>query len=321
MSNIKTIHTGGGPVIRRRGNTKKRKIAAQCYLLLLIPIIGYIAFTVYPVLWTFRWSLFSFKNVTGAGARFVGLDNFVTMFTKDFTYWKVWGNTLLFTVMKIPLEIALAMVLAVILTNMKRGSGFFRSAYYLPSVVSVAVIGLIFSNMFSHFGIINGMLQKTGLISENINWFSSKWTSMATLVTASIWNTFGINVMYLMAAMTNVPKEVYESAEIDGATGIKAFFKITLPMIAPVFQTILLLSLVGTLSVNDLILVLSNGAPSGQTFTVMSYLTRTFVPGFVSSQSSPPLGYGCAMSVLTTILFAVISIIYNRASKKLNDIM
>jgi raffinose/stachyose/melibiose transport system permease protein len=286
--------------------------------MLALPIIGYLVFTVYPVLWTFAWSLYSYNGVA-VNARFVGWENFATMLTKDFTYWRMWGNTLLMAVMKMPVELSAAMILAVILSRRGKASGFFRSVYYLPSVISIAVVGLVFSNLFSYFGVFNGILMRLGVIEAEVDWFSSKALSLTALTLAGIWNTFGVNVMYLLAALTNVPAEVYESAALDGASGGAVFFRITLPMIAPVFRTVLLLSLIGTLSVNEIVLVLTNGAPGGQSFSVMSYLTRQFVPGFISSHNLPPLGYGCAMSAVTTVLFAVIAFVYSRVSGTMDE--
>ena len=161
-------------------------MAVQCYIMIALPIIGFIVFSVYPILWTFRWSLFSY-NGAAADARFIGLENFTTIFTKDFTYWRMWGNTILFAVCKMPIEITLAMLLALLLNQKLKLSGFFRSVYYLPSVVSVAVIGLIFSNMFSYFGVINAILQRFGIIEENIDWFASTGTAFSVIVTASIY--------------------------------------------------------------------------------------------------------------------------------------
>ena len=138
------------------------------------------------------------------------------------------------------------------------------------------------------------------------------------IVAGSIWATFGVNVMYLLAALATVPDDLYESADIDGASHTRKFFSITLPMIAPVFQTILLLSLLGSLSINEYIIVLTNGGPHGQTNAVMSYLYTKFVPGF--AETSPQLGYDCAMSLVTTILFAIIGVSFNRISNKMNTL-
>jgi len=289
-----------------------------CYIMLALPIIGFLVLKVYPILWTFRWSFFSYNGVISQ-TRFIGLDNFKTIFTTDFSYWKVWGNTLLISFIKLPFEIILAMGLALMLNKKLKGSGVYQALYYLPHIISVAIVGLIFSNMFNFNGSINEMLKSVGLIKEGIDWFSKKGTAIGMIVAGSVWSHFGVNIMYLLAALANVPDDLYESAEIDGATSARKFFSITLPMIAPIFQTILLLSILNVLSMNEYVLVLTNGGPYGQTHTVMSYLYSKFVPGFAET-SMPQLGYGCAMSLLTTILFAFISLGYNKFSSKMKNI-
>lgn len=296
----------------------KSSEARQCYMMIATLIIAFFVFYLYPILWTFRWSWFSFTG-TESTAVFVGWKNFLTMFTTDFTYWKVWLTTLEYGVLKVPIELSLALVIAILLDRQIKGAKMFQALYYLPNVVSVAIIGLVFSNMFGYWGVINTYLVKLGIIGKEIDWFASKGTAMFMLVLGSIWNTFGVNVMYFLAALANVPGELYESARIDGASESRQFFSITIPMIAPVFQTIILLSLVGTLSVNDYILAFTGGGPSGSTLTVMSYLTKQFVPGFAES-SAPALGYGCAMSLLTTIILSTVAILYNKFSRKMKEI-
>ena len=119
----------------------------QCYLMLILPIIGFVVFTTYPILWTFRFSLYAYTGIPSQ-TRYIGMENFIKMFCEDFTYWKTWGNTLLYALCKIPFEIAISMVLALILKNKSiKGSNFFRTMYYLPVVISSVIIGLIFSNL------------------------------------------------------------------------------------------------------------------------------------------------------------------------------
>ena len=302
--------------------TGKKFIGSEafwCYLMIAIPIIGFLVLQVYPILWTFKWSFYSYYGVESA-ARFVGLDNFKTFFTQDFTYWKAWGNTLLFAIVKMPLEISFAMLLALALNKKLKGFGFFQAIYFLPHVISTVIVGLILTNMFSYNGIINNLLLKTGVIGGRIDWFADKAHAFAMIIIGSIWSTFGINVMYLLAALATVPEELYESAEVDGASKARIFFSITLPLIAPVFQTILLLSLVGSLSVNEYIIVLTNGGPHGQTNSVMSYLYTKFVPGFAEGAGPPQLGYGCAMALVTTVIFAAVAFLYNKFSNRMKNL-
>lgn len=279
--------------------------------MLAIPIIGFLVFNVYPIIWSFKWSFYSYTGAESS-AVFVGLRNFITVF-HDKTYWNALLTTAEFTLIKVPLEMCLACILAMILTKRMKGSSAFRAIYYMPNVVSVAVIGVIFTNMFGYFGVINDLLQKIGVISKGIDWFSTKWSALWMLALVSIWNTFGVNVMYFLSALANVPEELYESASLDGANGWNKFIHITLPCIRPVLGVVILLALLGTLSTNEYILALTGGAPNGTTHTVMSYLTQQYVPGF-APEGDVQLGYGSAMSLVTTIIFAVVGILQQKIS-------
>lgn len=298
-----------------RGQLKKMQIREErwCYAMLALPIIGFVVFHIYPIIWTFRWSLYSYDG-TKSTAVFIGLKNFVSVF-RDATYWETWLTTIEFSLLKVPLEMILALGIAMILMEGMKCAGLFRVIYYLPNVISVAVIGVIFTNIFTYFGVFNTFLVDIGLIDKPIDWFANKTSAMIMLVLGSIWNTFGTNVMYCMSALANVPKELYECASLDGANAWVKFTKITLPIAMPVLGIVLLLAIIGTLSTNDYILAFTGGAPNGATNTVMSHLTKQFVPGFADS-GNPPLGYGSAMSLITTILFAFVGIAHNKLSNR-----
>ena len=305
--------------LSKNGKKAMRADSVQAFLMVLLPLIGFVVFRIYPILWTFRWSFYDYNGIPSHTA-FIGTENFKRMFTTDLTYWHTWGQTLLFGVLKIPFEIPFAMIVALVLSRKNaKFTGFFRSAFYLPHVISAVIIGLLVTNIFTYNGILNAWLVKLGIIAEKIDWFSTRGRAMVMLVAGSTWATFGVNVMYFTAALSNVSEDLYESATLDGASKWTQFWKITIPMISPVLSTIMLLSVIGTLSVNEYIIVVTNGGPAGQTQSVMSYLTTQFVPGFTSS-SAPPLGYGCAMALITTFLFASISVIYQKVNKKINSI-
>ena len=208
------------------------------------------------------------------------------------------------------------MFIAVLLNRRIKGSSFFRAIFYMPNILSFAVIGVIFSGMFNYFGFINGLVKSLGL--EPVNWFANPGTALAVLVLASVWNTMGVNAMYFLAALQNVPEELYESAKLDGASKATVFFKITLPLMGPVLATILLLSINGTLQVNDLVIVTTNGAPAGKTYSVMAYMLSRFIPGFATTTVN--IGYGCATAVVSSVIFILVAVVYTRLSKKFSDI-
>ena len=300
----------------RKWNRKVRK-TVSCYAILSPQIIGFFVFSLYPILWAAQ-KAFYYYNGTPSATRFVGFDNFIKIFTIDSTYWETWGNTLLFTFGKLPLELPLALLIALCLRKGLKGAGFFRAAFYLPCVISIAITGLIFTNLFDYFGLINAWLTKIGLIDVPIDWFSNAWTARLVLIIGSVWSSFGINVLYFISALANVPEELYESAKLDGASGWKTFWHITLPMIAPVFSTILLLAINGTLQTSEYILATTRGAPHGSTYTVMAYVINRFVPGFAEGGAN--VGYGCALSLVTAVIMGLVALAYTKATAKLQDI-
>ena len=247
--------------------------------------------------------------------RFTGLENFKILLT-DKAYWTALGNTFLYAIMKIPVELPLALILAVVLSKIKKGAGIYRAVYYLPHVVSIALVALVFSNLFGVFGVINSALVKAGFNMLGYNWFKTKLSSMSVVVIADIWMSFGVNVLYFIAALANIPEEVYESAELDGATAFQTFFRITIPMIAPTLQIILMLSIIGTLGINEIIIVMTNGAPGGSTYSVQSYIFQNYAPGIANGDIN--VGYGCAMSLVTGLILASVTGVYMKLSSKIS---
>ncbi len=288
----------------------------QNYLLLALPLIGFFVFTCYPLLWAAGLSFFDYDGIA-EHTRFVGLSNIISLF-KDKVYWSTWLTTIEFAIYKVPIEMALAMLIAVLLNGKLRAKGLFRSIFFLPNVISISLMAVVLFNMFDIHGFINNALMSAHIINTPVSWFENKFSSLTVLVAGSIWHTFGINVLYFIAALNNVPAECYEAAKIDGATRWKTFTKIQLPLMAPVMQVILLLSINGTLHTGEYVYVMTGGAPGGTTHTVMSYLLSKYTPGIAGAVTN--LGYGCASSFITSIIMCLIAIGYNKLSAKMNEL-
>lgn len=293
-----------------------KKEVFQCYLLISLQIIGFFLITFYPTLWAIRLSCYYYNGII-SNTRFVGFDNFITLFTKDSAYWQAWLTTFRYALLKLPIELPLAMFVAVLLKRKLRCKGLFRAIFYMPSIIGVAIIGVIFFNLFDVFGLVNAWIAKINPAMDPIAWFSETGTALFVLVIGDVWKTFGVNALYFTAALSNVPEELYEAAKIDGASRWTLFRKITLPSIAPVVQIVLLLSINGTLHTNEYILTMTGGAPYGTTHTVMSYVVNSYVPGFAGN--SVNIGYGCAVSVITSLLMAAIAVIYMKSTNKLSN--
>ena len=296
---------------------KKKKSSSdsiQAVAMLAPLLIGFVVFTYFPIIYILRFSVY---NYNGYRAIFNGFANFERLFSRDPQFWMSIVNTLILSAGKLLIEIPLALLLAVLLNKALKGTGFFRVTLFLPAIMSTAIIGLIFSLMFAAYqGVINEILMSIGIIRAPVNWFGNKWTSMSVLATASIWHFVGINMVFFLMALQSVPKDLYECADIDGITPIRKFFSITLPMIGPVFQVVLLMAIVGSLKVSDLVLVTTNGQPGGSTEVVMTYVFKYF---FGRDTRNTEVGYASAMSIITAIILAAISYLYMRSTRKMNE--
>ena len=284
----------------------------QAITMLAPMMLGFVIFTYVPIVYILRYSLY---QSNGFRETWIGLDNFVRVFTRDPAFWKSIVNVFILSIGKLAVEIPLALLLAVLLNKGLKATGFFRVALFLPAIISTAITGLIFSLMFASFnGIINGMLQSIGWIDKPISWFSHKGTAMLVLGMASVWNNFGINMIFFLMALQSVPVELYECANIDGITPFKKFFYITLPMIGPTFQAVLLMAIVGSLKMSDLILASTNGQPAGQTEVVMTYVFKYF---FGYDGRTVEVGYTSAMALVTGVILAAVSAVYMKCSNKI----
>lgn len=289
--------------------------STQAFLMLLPMLLGFALFTYGPILYILRFCLYKANDFKSS---FIGFDNFARLFARDGAFWDAMLNTVILSFGKLLIEIPLAMFLAILLNRGQKGTGFFRTTLFLPAITSTAIVGLVFSLMFASFdGIVNNILQTLGIISRPISWMGNKWTALEMLGIASIWNNFPINMIYFLMALQSIPKEIYECAELDGVTPWKRFWKITLPMIAPIAQVVVLMAIVGSLKVSDLVLASTNGAPGGKTEVIMTYVFKYF---FGYSGRAVEIGYASAMSVVTGFFLAVISLIYMKVTNRMNQV-
>lgn len=308
-------------MIKTKKKIKKLHSANKIQEILMITpmTIGFLLFSVHPIIWVLRWSFFKYNGYSEPV--FVGLGNFIRVFSRDPAYWNSLKNTFLIAGMKMIFEIPLALVLAVLLNNKIKGSSFFRVVFFLPSVFSIAVVGLIFSILFGAYnGIVNAILKNIGLITQNISWFSDKGHAMFVIILVSLWTTFGLNMIYFLMGLQNISKSLYECASIDGANEVQQFFYITMPLVAPILQLVLMLSVLGTMKMTDLILVLTNGAPGGSTEVVMTYIFKYFFSYGESAAMEVQFGYASSMAVVTAVILGIVTLIYLKVSKKMQEV-
>ena len=317
MAKLRKNTSGTESLSLGSGTSQRIKIANRCgFFMILAPLIGFLTFTVYPIIWVLGTSFFDYDMIT---YKYIGIENYIKVF-KDPLYWNsVWFTikiVLLTNVIQIPLALFVAALL-----NSKRvyGKSLFRTVYYMPAIISTAIVGLVFSFIFSSYdGIMNNILEAIGLIDEPISWFSSTGGSTFVIVAVSIWGGMGTNMLFFLAGLAGIPTELYEAAEIDGANKWQVFTNVTWPMLKPMLQIIVMLSITAGLKSSDLILTLTNGGPGGTTEVVMTYLLKKFIP-YDSMDFVPNLGYASALGIITSIIISIITLAYLRMSKKMSE--
>lgn len=296
-------------------NNEKKSENIICYAMISPMIIGFLVFTIYPLVWIMRYAFYDYD---GINAIFIGLDNFKRIFTTEAGYWMSVVNALIISYGKLIVEIPLALVLAVVLGRKLRGSGFFRGIYFMPTVIGVSISAVVFSKIFAtHGGIMNDILCHFNIIKEPINFFGHKWTAILVIMIRSVWANFGTNVLFFMAGVQGISTDYYEAAEIDGATGSQQFFKITLPLLMPITRTILLLAMTSGVKLMDEVLLLTNGGPGGSTNVVMLYMYKYFFTTDITAQ----IGFAAAMGIVTSIILCILSVVYLKLSERADKVI
>ena len=298
---------------------KKASDYLQIYGMLAPNVILFLLVSVYPVLWAMRFMFYEYDGLTPM--KFVGLDNFIRLFMRDPAFWNSVKSTLVYAGGKILSVIPLAFLSAVLLNGHKRGDGLFQATIFTPTIMSSAVMSLVFYLLFNVYnGQINTYLLSSGLISEPINWLG-KEVAMKTVVIVAIWGAIGNYMVYFLAGLQQIPTETYESAEIDGANMAQRMAYITIPMLGPVLKTILMLSILAAFQDMQSIMVLTEGGPFDATNIMFLYIYKLYYP--ISASTSvfrPQYGYGAAASIVAAAIIGVITVLYLRLARKLDEV-
>jgi ABC-type sugar transport system permease subunit len=297
---------------------KKLHASSQAYSLLAPNLVLFACFSLFPILWTLKFMFFRYGGI-GTTTSFVGLKNFARVF-RDTVYWKSVLNTFVYAAGKIVITIPLSFSLAYILNKRIKGSGLFQGLIFLPTIMSSAVMGLIFYLLYNVYnGEINRYLLALGLIDTPLNWLGPDH-AMLTLVLVAVWGALGNYMVYFLAGLQQIPKETLESATIDGASSWKQLWYITIPMMGPILKIILMLAI--AIAFNDMnsVLVLTEGGPYNATMVMTLYAYKFFFPVSASTSTLPQYGYGAAVGFVSACIAACVTLLYMRFSKKLDEI-
>ena len=277
--------------VARRGTLARRE-AWEGRLYVLPWVLGFIAFTVGPMLAAVYFSFTEYSVLSGA--KWIGLENYVDMFTSDRLFRLSLYNTFYFVILSVPLNLASSFLVALLLNVQIRGINLYRTLYYLPVITPAVASALTWNLLFSgDLGLINAVLRSAGL--PTFNWLFDPQITKLVFVVMGLWGIGG-NIIIFLAGLKNVPQALYEAASIDGATPFHSFWHITIPLMTPLIFFNLILGIIGTFQVFTGAYIITAGGPANSTLFYVLYLYNNAFKFF-------KMGYA---SALAWILFLIV---------------
>ncbi|MET9243914.1 sugar ABC transporter permease [Nonomuraea sp. NPDC003709] len=290
----------------RRSSTSAQVEGRAAYLFLLPWFAGLLLLTGGPILASLALSFTDFDLLTAPS--FVGLDNYARMLTDDPHFVNAVRVTLIYVVFSVPLSGAFALLVAVLLNRPVRGIGVYRAAYYLPSLLGGSVaVAILWRQIFGADGLINDALSYFGIVGPS--WISTPQYAIYTLVLLHIWQ-FGSPMLIFLAGLKQIPAELYDAAAVDGAGKVRAFFRITLPMLSPIIFFNLVLQTVNAFKAFTPAFIISGGT-GGPADSTLFYTLFIYQEGFGNFR----MGYASALAWVLLLVTAAFTALAFRSSK------
>ncbi len=300
------MHSKTSPKKHRNKTFSKQETIAG-WLFLLPTIIGFLVFTAVPFIMSFFYSLTDADGITTPN--FVGLDNYINLL-KEPDFINALKNTVYYTLGVVPIGTFLAIIVAVLLNQKLKFVNLYRSAIFIPVIVSTVSISMVWQWMYNQdYGLLNAFLGVFGLPPQA--WIASQELAMPSVIIMSIWKGLGFNTVILLAGIQGISPSIYEAADIDGASPIRKFFKITLPLLRPTTMFVLIISLINAFQAFDQIYIMTKGGPTKATEVVV-YLIYMNAFNFFKQ------GYASAMAYILFIIIFIASIVQLKISESNN---
>ena len=272
---------------------------------ILPTMLGLIILNFYPAIETVYQSFFKTGDF-GMGNTWVGLENYKNVLG-DKEIWQSLLNTIKYAIIEVPFGVAIALVLAVFLNKKLKGTSAFRTIFFLPMVCAPAAVAMVWRWLYNQqFGLLNNVFK------SNIAWISNPSIAWISIGIIGVWSVIGYNMVLFISGLQEIPGDYYEAAAIDGATGVKQFFKITVPLLSPTTFFIVQTRLIGALTVFDLMFMVidkTNVALQKTQSIVYLFYTYAFTKG--------NQGYGAAIVMVLVIFIMLVTLIMQKAEKKL----
>ena len=262
-------------------------------------IIGFLMFMVVPMGISLYYSFCSYDILSAP--QWIGFDNYIKMFTADLRFWKSIQVTFYFAFVSVPLRLIFALIVAMILVKGSKASAFYRAVYYLPSIIGGSVaVSILWKRMFAGDGVINTILGVFGF-PPGFSWLGNTKTAIWTLIILAVWQ-FGSSMLIFLSALKQIPAELYEASEVDGATKVKKFFQITLPLLTPTIFFNLVMQMINGFLAFTQSFIITQGKPMDST---LFYTVYTYFQSFKFYNT----GYGAALAWIMLVLIGLITLL------------
>ncbi|MBW7458647.1 carbohydrate ABC transporter permease [Paenibacillus sepulcri] len=289
--------------------TITKRMALTIFIGMLPALIIYIGFAMVPIAMSFYYSFFNWDGLSDM--TFAGWDNYNSIL-KDDIFWKGVKNNLFMMVSGIVGQLPLGLFFALLLNRSLRGLKIYRSALFLPVIISAVIVSMIWNMVYStESGLMNGILGLLHLDSWKQNWLGSERWGMLSVSITYLWQNYGFYMVIFLAGLQNIPEEIREASAMDGATGWRRFWHITLPMLKETIWVTLIFSISNSFRVFDLIYVMTAGGPAHNTEVMTIYM-------YTNAFNNMNFGLGSAVSILI-LLFSLIAIYAAKLATSRND--
>lgn len=289
---------------KRKGSIQSAEMKVFPYLMILPNLFIFTIFIAVPAVFGFVYSLTDWGGL--GNLNFVGLSNYVKLF-HDSYFWTSIRQTFIYAIIALPMIVAIPLLLATMLVKNIRGRSFFRAVFYWPSMISYIVVGLLFQFIFGDStGVINYLITQMG--GTSVNWFTNGVSAMAVVIIASIWSRSGFYMVTFISGLMSIDETYYEAAEVDGASNLRQFISITLPLLKPTTFLVMILGFIDLFKQYGLVLTLTNGGPAGTTKFAVQYIYERAFQKF-------ELGYASALSMVLLVILAVLTLVQFKVNK------
>ncbi|AIQ19642.1 sugar ABC transporter permease [Paenibacillus sp. FSL L8-0470] len=280
------------------------------FILFVIPaLVLFFMFFIYPIFSSLYYSFTSWNGVSDT-VKFTGLTNFKKALG-DERFWVSVKNNGWFILFSVCVQVPLIVFFSLLIANVKKLKGLYKTAVFMPSIMSTAVIGILWGFIYEpNIGLFNKLIGLVGI--EPVYWLSDERFAMLSILITNAWQWTGFYIVMVLAAILSIPSELDEAAAIDGATGFQRATRITLPLIVPIISVVIMLSIAGAMKAADIVIVMTKGGPAGSTEVMATYMIKYAITNF-------KYGYGNAIAVLIFAFTLVVTALYHLLFARRNE--